>query len=570
MALRLRGILNEQSRRASDEFGGEIMAKYGSNRYAQIAGTVTGPIDDAVNFRLTGLYRNAHGEIDYQKVRRTLIAPTVTVKLGSSTKLTGLFYYQHDNNLGGNGGFLPAYGTLLASPTGLKIKRSNNLDSPNTQYLRTQTGVGYEFEHKFSSSVRFTSNTKWSDYSERTPIGIYSGGGFTNTTDSSLPSYYRTLQQYNFSYAESVSSFATDNRLSADIDTGSVTQKLLFGVDYRNVRNTANFGFVFAGTLDAFDPVYDSSFETKIGYPFAYNKQALKQTGIYGQDQIGFGDLYVTLGGRYDWVKIADGLALSTDKQHKFTYRIGANYVTEAGIAPYVSYSTSFEPVLGTDAVTGDPFRPTSVKQWEGGVKYDARGLSDGVKLFATASVFDIRQTNFVVAQVGATPIGGTQGGLVEVYGAEFEVVSRINEQLAINASYSYTKSEVKSNPNAPGDVGSPLPTTPKHKASLFADYTFQKGALGGFGLGAGVRYNNKSAGGLPSTTFPQLTAGEAIFTGAATLFDAIVHYDLPGWRFAVNGSNIFDKKYVARCSGSYGCVYGAGRQIIGTVTKKF
>ena len=37
-----------------------------------------------------------------------------------------------------------------------------------------------------------------------------------------------------------------------------------------------------------------------------------------------------------------------------------------------------------------------------------------------------------------------------------------------------------------------------------------------------------------------------------------------------VGVNNIFDKTYVARCSGPAGCTYGAGRQIIGTVTKRF
>ena len=59
-------------------------------------------------------------------------------------------------------------------------------------------------------------------------------------------------------------------------------------------------------------------------------------------------------------------------------------------------------------------------------------------------------------------------------------------------------------------------------------------------------------------------------FGETSTLFDAILHYDLPTWHFAVNGSNIFDKVYVARCSGPAGCTYGAGRQVLGTATWKF
>ena len=565
------GILNETSRRASSEFSGEAVLKGGTNNFGEFAMTVTGPVSPILDVRATVLYRDSQGDINFQRNKRLLAAPTATLKLGDSTKLTGLLYYQYDKNKGGNGGFLPLYGTLLPSPTGLKIDRSTNLDNPEVVYERQQTGAGFDFEHRFGNGLKFTSNTKWSHYREETPIGLYSGGGFTNTTDPLLPSYYRTLSQYNFSYAETVSSFATDNRFDAKMVTGAVTQKLLVGVDYRHVTNVAAYNFTFPGTLDAFNPVYDPAVAQNIGFPYAYNNQRLKQTGVYGQDQINFGQLFVTLGGRYDWVKVDDRLAGSSQKEHKFTYRIGANYVTDAGIAPYVGYATSFEPVLGT-ASSGEPYKPTSAKQWEGGVKFDARGLPSGVKLFATIAAFDIKETNFVVAQVGATPVSGTQAGEVEIYGAELELVARIHEQLSINASYSYNHSEVTKNPNAPGDVGAPLPTTPKHKASIFADYTVKRGGLAGFGLGAGVRYNSDSAGSLPSGTYPAVPAslGPTVVTGEATLFDATIHYDAPAFRLAVNGSNLFDKNYIARCTGLYGCVYAAGRQVIATVTAKF
>ena len=564
------GILNEVSRRAASVFGGEAELKGGTHDFWEGATTVTGPVSPFIDLRGTILYRNSKGEIDFQHNKRLLLAPTATFKLGSNTRLTGLFYYQHDRNLGGNGGFLPLYGTLLPSPTGLHISRSTNLDSPKTLFRRNQWAGGFDFEHRFTNDIAFHSNTKWSNYTEKTPIGLYSGGGFINTDDPSDPSYYRTLQQYNFSYKEHVSSFATDNRLDARIVSGNVTQKLLGGIDYRNVRNQAAFGFVFAGQLDAFNPVYDLTQAQAIGYPFAYNDQKLKQTGIYGQDQIGVDQhLFVTLGGRYDWVDVTTFGA--KQKEHKFTYRAGANYVTDMGLAPYISYSTSFEPVIGRSTITGLPFKPTSVKQWEGGLKYDARALPSNIKLFATAALFEIKEKNFVVAQVGPTdPFGAVQAGEVEVKGLELELVSRINEQLSINASYSYNHSKVLSNPNAPEDVGFPLPTTPKNKLSLFADYTIKHGVLAGFGGGAGVRYNSASAGSLPSGTFPGVGFAPTIVTGKATLVDAILHYDTPRFRIAINASNLFDKNYVARCTGLYGCVYGAGRQVIATLTGKF
>ncbi|WP_380876085.1 ferrichrome receptor FiuA [Sphingomonas sp. DBB INV C78] len=558
------GIYNQTSRRASDEFGGEISAKYGNDDYKQIAGTVTGPVADGVSVAMTGLYRDRDSEIDFTKAKRVMLSPTATFQLGDNTKLTGLFYYQYDKVQGGSGGFLPVNGTLLDNPNG-KISRHTNSANPDDVYVRHQTGIGWDFEHRFSDAITFRSNTKWSDYKEETPTGVYNSGNFVNTTDPSLPNYFREILQSNFTYKEEVESFATDNRFDVNLETGSVNHKILAGVDYRSVRNDADFGFDFGShSIDIYDPVYARA-DATLGYPFAYNHQRLKQTGVYGQDQLQFGDFFLTLGGRYDWVKIKNFISDDTVKQDKFTWRVGANYVTESGFAPYVSYATSFEPVLGTDD-QGNTYDPSTATQIEGGIKYDARGLGDDVKLFVTAAAFQIKQKNLVTSQVGSTgaPIGSTQSGEVEVWGGELELVARIREQISINGSYSYNNSEVKKS-DVVAEIGRPLPVTPKHKLSLFADYTIQQGSLGGLGFGFGGRYTSKSAGSLPGPFNPVVYNGES-----ATLFDAIIHYDTPDWRFAINGSNIFDKGYVARCAGVNNCVYGAGRQVIGTVTYKF
>jgi iron complex outermembrane receptor protein len=341
---------------------------------------------------------------------------------------------------------------------------------------------------------------------------------------------------------------------------------MIAGVDYRKVDNDAAFDFGFADTIDLFNPVHVAEPNPNPGYPTPFTNEALKQTGGYIQDQMKWGDLYLLVSGRYDSVSVTNALAAPETKtdQHKFTYRAGLNYVTEVGIAPYVSYATSFEPVLGNDSVTGLPFKPSDGKQIEGGVKYDARGLGDQVKLLATAAVFDIKQTNVVSTSPSISPVFGTQTGEVESKGFELELVARLFDQLSINASYSYDKTEVLES-STPQEVGSPLPVTPKNKLSLFVDYTLKTGPLGGLGFGVGGRYTGDSVGSLPGPFNPVVYTGQS-----STLFDAIVHYDLPDWRFALNGSNLFNREYVARCSGPAGCTYGAGRQVIGTVNWKF
>ena len=549
------GLFNLTSRRPNSDFGGEAGFRYGSYDTYQGNMTLTGPIADGVDARITALYRDYGTTVDKVRAKRLYAAPAVTVKLGNSTRVTGLAYYQYDRINGDYAAFLPVEGTLLPNLNG-RISIHRNLGEPDyNRYTRHQSGLGFELMHDFGNHLLFHSNTKWFDYEEDL-FRIYATG---------LDDDKRTVTRSNFPYAEDVHEFATDNRFDARLDTGPLNHQLLAGIDYRRVANTADFGFSGASSIDLYDPVYSRQPIAAPPLSFVFNHQRLKQTGVYGQDEIKLADFILTLSGRYDWANILNRTNQQTTKQHKFTYRAGASYLAASGIAPYVSYATSFEPVLGTDAKTGASFRPSTGRQIEGGIKFDGRDLGPDFKIFATVAAYDIKQTNLVTISSNITPVSGTQTGAVEVYGAEAEIVARIREQLSINGSYTYTHSEVTKNGDFPGAVGAPLPVTPKHKASLLVDYTLQKGSLGGLGAGVGARYVSNSAGALPDAFTPVIYRA-----GKATLFDVIVHYDLPDWRFALNGSNIFNKIYIARCASTFNCAYGADRQLSASITRKF
>ncbi|MCB2047342.1 MAG: TonB-dependent siderophore receptor [Novosphingobium sp.] len=567
------GLYNQRSRRASSELGGEVSFKFGEDQYKQGAMTLTGPLSDSIDARMTALIRDREATRNGVDAQRVMVAPTFTLHLGPSTDFTPLFYYQYDLVHGDTNGFLPAVGTLLPNPLG-QISRKTNLGEPNyNKYERNQYGAGFELSHDFSDNLGVDVNFKYSDYDEEQRV-IYGSG---------LDADNHTVYRASFPYAENVNSLAVDARLHGKVDTGAIEHTFLVGLDYRDVENYAAYGFQWAepyvDTIDLFAPVYNKIVYAGTPITTLYNDQKLKQTGVYAQDQLRFGNFYVLLSGRYDWVDTdyrSPFVSIDTPgpylnkKQHKFTYRVGANYVTDSGIAPYVSYATSFEPVLGSDSVTGVPFKPTEGEQFEGGIKFDGRALGDDVKLFATLAVFKINQKNVVSTGGGVLPVFGTQTGKVQVYGGEMEVVARIREQLSINGSYSYTHSEIKES-NVAEEIGAPLPVTPKHKLSLLVDYTFQRGSLGGLGFGIGGRYVSTSAGSLPiAPNIYNPNPNPVLYSDNPVLFDAIIHYDTPGWRFAINGSNILDKRYVARCASFSNCTFGASRQVIGTVTKKF
>jgi iron complex outermembrane receptor protein len=251
-------------------------------------------------------------------------------------------------------------------------------------------------------------------------------------------------------------------------------------------------------------------------------------------------------------------------QQEQFTYRLGANYLLDNGLSPYLSYATSFEPVLGGD-IDGKAFDPTTGEQIEAGIKYDGSNLTENLNLFTSIAVFKITQDDVVATGFNPSlPVFGVQLGQVEISGLELEFVARINDALSINGAASFTDSEITES-NVALEVGEPLPVTPKRKVSLLVDYTFQGGILQGFGFNIGARYTSESAGSLPGAYNPVVYNSDDSF-----LVDASLRYDTTKWRFSINASNLADEKYIARCASVSNCNFGAGRQVIGTAMLKF
>ena len=108
---------------------------------------------------------------------------------------------------------------------------------------------------------------------------------------------------------------------------------------------------------------------------------------------------------------------------------------------------------------------------------------------------------------------------------------------------------------------GKQLAMVPDYTASLWADYTFQGGALAGLGIAAGVRYNGESYG----------DSANLYRIPSYTLFDAALRYDLGeigvgAAQLALNVSNLTDRTYVSTCGGVSSCYFGSGRTITATL----
>lgn len=549
------GIVNLTSRRPEAQLSGEGQIQGGSFGAGQVAGDITGPLnaDGSLLGRFTALYFDRGTQTNGVDTNRTYIAPALTWVASDKVNLTFLSYFQHDDVYGDGGGFLPAFGVIKPNPLG-KVPTDTNLgDTKYNHFKRDQYGVGWDLNWRIADSWRFESNAKY--FSSDVKILQVYGAGLLDADFNGVPDDYHTVNRYNFPFNEKTKSFNVDNRVEGKIDGDVVKQRLLFGLDYRRYTENSEFGFDFAPSIDLFNPVYGLAITTPTTL-FPYIDEVQKQTGFYAQDQLKIDRWVLTLGGRYDSVDQTNSGSKRSDD--KFSYHVGLNYLFDSGLAPYVSYATSFLPTPGAE-FSGKAFVPTEGEQVEAGIKYQPTDLPPGVHALFTAAVYDLTQKNVLTPDPDPShPFFSVQTGEVEVQGVELEAVARINERWSINAAYTYTDSEVTKSNGA--DLHKQLTVVPKNLFSALVDYTQQEGTFAGLGGSLGFRHVS-SVYGDPANLFK---------TDGVTLWDATLHYNLDQWVMQLNFANLFDKEYVSRCSSDAQCFYGLRRNITATVTRKF
>ena len=205
---------------------------------------------------------------------------------------------------------------------------------------------------------------------------------------------------YNYVKANT-SNIALDNQLQADFLTGPLAHKVLFGVDYFDIRAFTDYRSALIAPIDAYSPVYGTGVPSFASLaPFILRDDKQSQAGVYLQDQVKLDRWTLTLTGRQDWANTGftskaifpPAGTVSRDDSAQ-TGRVGLNYLFDVGLSPYVSYSTTFTPNLGAD-LAGNSFKPTTGEGTEIGVKFKPNGSN----FMITAAAFDIRQQDVLTA----------------------------------------------------------------------------------------------------------------------------------------------------------------------------
>ncbi|WJF91899.1 TonB-dependent siderophore receptor [Paraburkholderia bonniea] len=547
-------LVDIQTKQPTADAVREIELQLGTDARKQIGLDLGGKIDQngTLTYRFIGVGRDGNMATGPHADQRLLLAPSVKWQPTADTSLTVYATYLRDNaDVSDN--FLPASGTILPNPNGTISERLYTGEASFARYDKRQWSVGYQFEHHFDPVWTFRQNTRYMHLSLNNAT-VYGGGLDTSDpTDASI-TRYAGLFQPNYSR------FDIDNQAQAKFRTGTVEHTLLAGFEYNRQQSTDSEQLALAPSLNVFNPVYTPVTSAIFSGPNAYSptstQQALDSFGLYLQDQIKLTPRWVvTLGGRQDWSRSSthDLIAGTQTQQddHAFTGRVGAVYLGDYGLSPYISYATSFNPQLGVTQ-SGTPFKPSRGRQIEAGLRWQPFSKN----LMLNAALYQINQTN-VTTPDPTDPTGtfSVQTGEVRSRGIEFSAVGNLTRELSLIASYAYQDvKNIAANDASLNHWPVSIPL-PRQSASLWGDWTWHSGVLSGLGVGLGLRYSSSSAGGQDNS----------LSVPGYTVYDAALHYDVRSWRFAVNATNLFNRRFVTGCQSAATCFYGNPRTVLAT-----
>lgn len=593
------GVINLSSKRPEPLPFQRLELAAGNFDSRRAALDINRPLDSAgrVLFRLVGGAQRSDGFTQMTESERNYVSPMLTVAPDSRTQLTVIAAYQHDPKGGGYSG-VPAYGSVLANPYG-ELPRDLNTGDPGYEVFdRYQRSVAALFRHDFSDNISLRTNVRFQN-NTLTYRQIYVAGFETTGTGTHRNTDYSTITRGGGGADEDFDMLTADAQLAIKLGSGRLRHTLLAGVDYQDITGE-NFQQFNTGVtsnpatsipnLNLFAPTYGGTLPTRdltaLSSTYTNTGSTRDQVGVYLQDQLSIDRLRLIASSRYDSYD-QDTLNKRNDtrtplSQNALTMRLGALYDFAIGLAPFVSYSESFEPQAGT-TYDGVAFEPVTGRQYEAGLKYQPPGTN----AMFTLSTYDLRRQKVPVGH----PAAGTGGipsnaqiqiGEVAIRGVEVEGRGEVKAGLDVVVTATYLDAEITRGAPASGVTPSTTGTrplgTPDRMASAFVTYDLgrgdsARGAWGGLMIGGGARY----VGGSVGTTTYAVVNGATVFTSFETdgfvLLDAVVAYDfsrlapsLTGLRAALNAANLLDKRHVTACPFNNSCYFGASRTLVGTM----
>ncbi|WP_296210396.1 TonB-dependent siderophore receptor [Psychrobacter sp. UBA3480] len=544
------GMVSQIAKAPKSTQENEIQLRFGTQNLKEVAIDSTGPITDTLDYRFVALKRQKDGQMQTTEEERLLINPSLKWQATDDVSVLANLFYQDDPDMVPSTP-LPAVGTVYNASYGKLGSDAYAGDEWNKfskEVFMPSVTVNWDINDKLT----FKHITRYTD-AEAQQRNMYNSGGFVEGSDT-------ILNRVAYTTDESMNNWTTDNQLAYTFDTANTSHNLLFGAEYQETDSSAIYydaGANGTPNLDLSNPDFSQINTATLPLDTYRQTQDIEQSqlGFYVQDEMRWQDLTVVAGLRHDNF---ESTTEQTDASQGAVYnnetfgndasetsgRFAAIYDFDNGLSPFVSYSESFQPVVGSNFITNEPFEPSTADQLEAGLKY----LSSDRATQGTLAVFDITQKNVVVTNP-ADYRQKVQTGEIESKGFEISGSRMLNDWVDLAASYSYTDAEITEDEFNLDVVGNTPAQTAKHKATLWADYY----ATDKLTLNAGIRYEDGM----------QIDKQNSDDLPSVTLVDVGGSYQInPMLAVGASINNLFDKTYVGACYDINNCWMGPERQM--------
>lgn len=513
------GLINVQTKRPYNQFGGELSYIAGSYGLNRVTADVNTPLDadNKMNFRLNAAY---HKEDSFQDAgfRKSLfVAPSLSYQ--ASDRLTFLVNAEIMNSENTNA-------TMLFFDRGAALRVHdmnefgyNNKRSYTSNQLSIETpSYSLQAQALYKLSDSWTSQTVISRGAQKSK-GFYS---YLYEGSQYLPiSEGVTFARY-FNYQD-VTGQNTDiqQNFIGDFKIGKLRNRLVVGLDYFNRTVTDNStgyvgnGYVYVGNaMDEFNAVLgitdpsqyvdDSGNLTQSGSeallegaPINNAKTKQEVYSAYASNVLNITPaLSAMVSLRADrFFNWADANSGNPTAQTAFSPKFGLVYQPILDkVSVFANYMDGFSNTNpGTDIRSGvqvpRTYDPEHAKQFEFGTKVNLLGD----KLSASASYFDIRVENTVYTiYESATEQVSYQDGAQKNRGFEADVTA--NPIPGLNIVFGYSYIDARLTQGDPQFVGRrPESAGPRNLANLWASYKINSGRFEGLGIGFGGNHADEN-----------------------------------------------------------------------------
>jgi iron complex outermembrane receptor protein len=498
------GVLNLVTKKPKFEFGADISLGIGSFDSYKTPFDVYGPIGNSkkVAFRMNGANTQANSYRIGVSSETKYINPSFVVNFNDKTSLLVEADYIKD---------------IRTPDFGAGIINYELVELPRSRFVGVSWGKIESEQAALTATLKHQLSDNW-DLSFINSNRFYETDLFANTRPNSPV----TSMQANGDWTRGLQrSEAKDNYWMQELNakgkfqTWNINHQILIGAD-QDKYNTETLASVYKNPAKSYKNEYDTIniFTTDLSTAkndiptmdkVTLTKAPVQRFGVFAQDLISINKYFKALAGlRYSYQEttsdvftyaivnpkpVAAKSVISTQIDDAFSPRLGLIFQPNTNHTVFASYSTSFVPNAGLDYFTKEALAPSTIKQYELGIKNE---LWEG-RLFANATAYQIENNNLAqTSLIDATYkelAGGTKSQGIEIQGG-------------------YSFNEIKYTSSNIYIVGSQILYMPKNTANLNFNYHFYNGNLKGLDLGlinsyVGVRYAGRSTN-LTTPTDPR------------------------------------------------------------------